>query len=232
VVQSKALAFVEGVVSPATDLIAIQYYALACIYLATSGVPNVLTIDMFGDIALPTWISTSGWLTNSDYCGWYGITCAGSSVNKIVLISNRLFGSFPAEAAMLDGALEYLDLYNNEYLFNDGPAGNDFLGDITSLKYLYYGTTGFTYTGLPSAIGKLTNLIEYDCSFSYYNGPIPDVFGNMKSLVYLDMGDQNWLGNGVPPSITSLPSLEFFYLDNAFIDPAWSRFPHWHAQNP
>ena len=133
----------------------------------------------------------------------------------------------------------------NEFLYNDGALGNDFLGNITSLQFLYYGSTSFSFPGIPSAIGKLTNLIEYDCSFSLYNGPIPDIFGPLKKLNYLDLSDNDWLGNGIPSSLIALPNLEFFYFENVFTDATlnflvgmpkilefWADFTSWGSTIP
>ena len=216
--QSKALAFAEGVTSATSLAISLQFYALACIWYSTSGVSNPQTIAVLGNVALPGWLTTTNWITDSSFCTWFGITCVGGNVSEIELISNRLYGSFPAEVTLLNGALVVIDLFGNEYLYNNGAEGNDFLGDIPSLKYLYYGTTAFSYPGIPSAIAKLTNLVEYDCSFTVYNGPIPDIFGPLTNLNYLDMGDNDWRGNGIPASLTALPNLQYFYFDNTFTD--------------
>ena len=216
--QSKALAFAEGVTSATSIAESLQYYALACIWYATSGVSNPQTIAVLGNVALPGWLSTTNWVTDSSFCTWFGITCVGGNVSAIELISNRLYGSFPAEVTLLDGTLELIDLFGNEYLYNNGAEGNDFFGDIPSLKYLYYGTTAFSYPGIPSAIAKLTNLVEYDCSFSLYNGPIPNIFAPLTNLNYLDMGDNDWRGNGIPASLIALPNLQYFYFDNTYTD--------------
>lgn len=89
---------------------------------------------------------------------------------------------------------------------------------MTSLQFLNYGTISFSFPGIPSAIAKLTNLIDYDYSFSLYNRPIPDLFGPLKNLNYLDLSDNDWRGNGIPVLLTTLPNLEFFYFENAFTD--------------
>ena len=89
---------------------------------------------------------------------------------------------------------------------------------MTSLQFLNYGTISFSFPGIPSAIAKLTNLIDYDYSFSLYNRPIPDLFGPLKNLNYLDLSDNDWRGNGIPALLTTLPNLEFFYFENAFTD--------------
>ena len=213
--QSKALAFVEGVTPTSVDRI-LQFYALACVWYATSAVANAVTIsESFTPVP---WMTSTNWVTDTDFCTWFGITCIGENVSELELISNGLSGSLPAEVSMLDGTLIIIDLFDNYYLYNDGAAGNDFLGDIPSLKYLYFGSTSFSYAGIPPSLAKLTNLVEFDCSFTLYIGPIPDIFAPLVNLNYLDMGDQDWQGSPVPSSLIALPNLEYFYFDNTFND--------------
>jgi hypothetical protein len=218
--HSKSLAFLEGTLSPTADEKYITYYSLACIWYSTAGISNPLTDMQFGvGTAVPNWISATNWTTDTDYCTWHGISCdASGNVVTIDLINNRLSGSLPAETQLVGSAIETIDLFGNFLLFNDGDFGNAWLGKMTTLKNLYYGETGFQYPGIPSEIGLLTNLQEYDCSFTYYNGPIPDIFGGLTQLTYLDLGDQDWRGLPFPPSITNLPNLELLYYDNTLSD--------------
>ena len=213
--QSKALAFVEGVTSTSVER-TLQFYALACVWFATSAVTNTVTTSE--NYTPVPWTTSTNWVTDTDFCTWFGITCVNNNVSAIKLITNNLSGSFPAEVSMLDGTLETIDLFDNYFLYNDGAAGNDFLGNILSLKYLYFGTTSFSYPGIPPFLAKLTNLIEFDCSFTLYNGPIPDIFAPLVNLNYIDLGDQDWRGNPLPSSLIALPNLEYFYFDNTFND--------------
>jgi hypothetical protein len=149
----------EDTLSPTTDEEYIENYALACIYYASFGVHNQITRTEFGNITLPGWISSTNWVTNTNKCTWYGITCdANSDVFEIQLFTNRLYGNFAPETQLLAKSLKRLDLFNNEYLFNPDDAFNAFLGELVNIEYLYFGTTSFQYNGIPTYIGKLTNL--------------------------------------------------------------------------
>jgi hypothetical protein len=133
--QSKALARTEeqiGVES-FTDAKLVQYYSLYCIYNATNGVPNLITDanPEFQGRPFPNWIFTTGWETNSlDPCnGWFGVLCdAESRVTDFVMIENLMTGAFPPEVVLLAsdgprstgaGALNYLELFDNPFLFNN-----------------------------------------------------------------------------------------------------------------
>jgi hypothetical protein len=127
--QSKALARTEEQIGieTMTEAKIVQYYSLYCIYNATNGVPNVYTIDA-GFVG--TWFFTANWETNDvDPCAnWHGIVCENDQVTEIDLHQNGLNGAFPPEVTLLAsdglratgaGSLAVLDLFNNEFLFNN-----------------------------------------------------------------------------------------------------------------
>jgi hypothetical protein len=133
----------EGVES-FTDEKLTQYYALYCIYNATNQVPTSIT-DMdprFDGIPFPRWLVETGWdQTNVDPCdGWFGIACdAEGRVETIDLFENLLTGSFPPEVTLLSldgpaatgaGNLFRLDLFRNEFLYNNND--NSWFTDLGS----------------------------------------------------------------------------------------------------
>jgi hypothetical protein len=144
--QSVANQFADATeLSQASDAQLVQLYVLYCIFEATNGKPNVMTsADLrFADLnetTFPKWYNTLGW--NSPYprkpCGnvsaaiapWYGITCNDQDqITEIELAANMLTGSWPPEIKLLAGDGPYstsgagflinLDLYDNEFLFNN-----------------------------------------------------------------------------------------------------------------
>jgi hypothetical protein len=136
--QSQALLKTEAQegVETFTDEKLTQYYALYCIYNATNQVPNAIT-DMdprFDGVPFPRWLVETGWdQTNLDPCdGWFGIACdAQGRVTTIDLFENLLTGSFPPEVTLLAldgpfatgaGNLYRLDVYKNEFLYNDNDS--------------------------------------------------------------------------------------------------------------
>ena len=200
--------------SMTTEQQATQLYSLACIFYATFSVKSQWTDFNYGpDIALPGWYSRRGWLgTAQDVCSnWHGITCNDQGrILKIELDTNGLTGALPSETALLHETLNTIDLYNN-ILHNVGDVGNNFLGELTNLEYLYLGTTYFQYDGVPPALGKLTKLKELDFSESLYNGALDGAtFSNLSNLRYLVM-DGNSYDSSIPSELARLPNLEYLY---------------------
>ena len=224
--QSKALAWVQTQSLPATGISltleqqTIQLYALACIYYNTYSTRSAWTDFEFGaGNAIPGWYATQGWLKDaSQVCSWFGITCnQNGGVEKIELATNGLTGYLPPETALLKDSLTYLDLYKN-IINNKGDLGNSFLGELTNLQYLYYGTTSFEYDGIPTEIGLLTNLIEYDCSYTLYFGPLDgNMWSGLTNLDYLVM-DGNAYNMSLPQQLVSLPNLKYLYVGFSFLE--------------
>lgn len=68
-------------------------------------------------------------------------------------------------------------------MYNSGDEGHDWMALLYNLESLYYGQTNFEYEGIPPHIAGLTNLVEYDCSYTLYNGPIEGaILGGLESL--------------------------------------------------
>ena len=194
----------------------VQRYALASLYYATNGVANEFTDEIFGFGNPPRpWIDESGWLVNDDECSWYKITCnEDGQVTKIELHQNRLTGQLPPEVALLQASLEAIDLYQN-LIHNEGPAQNDWLGELTNLRHLYFGRTYFSNDGIPTMIGRLTNLEEFDCSYTLYHGPLRgESFAGLSNLEYLHIGG-NQYNSSIPTELAQLPKLQFLYAEYA-----------------
>jgi Leucine-rich repeat (LRR) protein len=136
-------------------------------------------------------------------------------VKSIELYLNRLSGALPAELKLLKDTLEEIDFYRNLF-YNSGDEGHEWLGELTNLRRLYYGSTYFEYDGIPSAIiGKLTNLEEYDCSYCLYNGSLTeDLFSSNLNLNYLYISGNNY-NSSIPSKLASLPNLEYLYVEDA-----------------
>jgi uncharacterized surface protein with fasciclin (FAS1) repeats len=162
--QSKALAYLEGTLSAQTDAQYIRYYALSCIFFASNAVSNEFTDVQFPNLnPLPGWITSDGWVTDSDYCGWFGITCEGVVPTLLELPNNRMFGIFAPEVQLIADTLEVLELFNNFFLttIDNGDAGNDWIAKMVNLRDLFFGTTSFQYPGIPTFINQIPTLGTY-----------------------------------------------------------------------
>jgi hypothetical protein len=194
-----------------------QRYALACIYYATFAVRTQFTDAILGGpVQPPGWFRSDNWVTDADECTWFGITCAAGNVAAIELFSNRLTGTFPAETIIMANSLIRMDLFNN-VVWNPGDANNAWLGQLSNIEFLFYGSTNFDYPGIPTEIGLLTKLKEYDCSFTLYFGPLRAAsFQNLMALQYVVLSG-NAYNQTVPTALTSLPDLQFMYIEDSFI---------------
>ncbi len=85
-------------------------------------------------------------------------------------------------------------------------------------EYLYFGSTSFTYSnGVPDFLSNLTNLAEFDCSYTYFTGPLRSTpFETLSQLTYIEL-DGNAYNSSIPTIFGSLPSLTNFYAANAFV---------------
>eukprot|EP00977_Amphora_coffeiformis_P004967 scaffold1058_cov163-Amphora_coffeaeformis.AAC.7 len=187
-----------------------QRYVLACIWYATNNVVNPLVQNTSGG-GIGQWQTTTGWLSAENECTWHGIECNdGAYVDTISLRDNKLSGTFPSETALLAADLEVLDLTKN-WMYNDGSAGNDWLGQLSNLKYLSVSQTGFSYNGIPPAIGNLRKLTDLDVSYCLYLGTLnANVFTNLDQVTYLDISGNSYNSNA-PSTIGTMNNLLYFY---------------------
>jgi hypothetical protein len=207
----------------------VQYWILYCIYFATNGAPNDLVsandnvfVRQAGGV-IAKWKNTDGWEENNrDPCdGWYGIICdENDRVTEIHLQRNQLSGIFPPEVSFLAadgpratgaGALIRLEIFNNELLTNH-PEDDSWVATLeSSLEVLNYRSTSFR-----GPIPKLpSSLVEFDCSYTFHSGPIPESsFENLNDLT-LAILDGNSYNSSVPTIFGNLPSLKYFYIREA-----------------
>jgi hypothetical protein len=225
--QSRALEWVITQDLPAEDIPlsreeqAAQLYALACIYYNTYAMSSDWTDFHYGvGVAVPGWFNNRGWVgsANEVCTGWYGITCNEEGrVSMIELDTNGLTGYFPPETALLAESLTYFDVFSN-LVHNKGDLGNSWLGEMTNLEFLFYGTTAFEYDGVPSEIGLLTNLKEYDFSYTLYFGEFKgSMWTQLTNLNYLVM-DGNAYNSSLPDEMLALPNLQYLYAGFSFLE--------------
>jgi hypothetical protein len=119
---------------------------------------------------------------------------------------NGLTGSFPAETSYLASSLQVLDIRYND-VWNVGEEGNSWLGKLTALRDLNIGFTYFENEGIPTAIGLLTNLEDFDCWNCLFDGPLDgNIFSNLNALTNLDISGSTY-GGTLPSQIVALPNL-------------------------
>jgi len=206
-----------------------NYYVLACIYEATYQRTNPRVNQLEPNKAIPGWKTRTGWFTEPNYCKWFGVQCfdqrasgatqasqeANSEVLAINLSENDLYGEWPSEVGLLGSTLLSIDLYNNFFLWT---VKFNWLGAMTALKYLFFGSTSFDSNGIPFNLRFVTNLEEMDFSNTFWRGTLTEnSFNNLKKLRYLDMGQNFFDLSGlttIPDYISGLPLITNLYVDN------------------
>jgi len=166
------------------------------------------------------WRNNTGWLSDSCWCTWYGVTCyngtlgACASVYAIDLSSNGLRGCIPDKI----GAIQLMVSLNmtNNTLSSTLPAA---LFKLPRLQYLNIGLGQLTGT-IPTAVSQCTTLRELSLYTHQLSGTVPslselgelrilDLYGNklsgplpsVSSAVEYVMVNNNTFSGDIPPSV-------------------------------
>lgn len=156
-------------------------------------------VDLYQSTDGPHWYDDHGWLTDSNPCTWYGVSCTDGSVAYLWLEGNNLAGPLPASIGDLSNAW-LLHLKNNQITRLPSQIGN-----MTALRRLWLGNNALT--SVPAAIGNLANLTELDLTGRWDGGisSLPTTIGNLTRLTKLTI-DGNQLTQ-LPASIGGLTAL-------------------------
>ncbi|KAL3790445.1 hypothetical protein ACHAWO_007135 [Cyclotella atomus] len=102
----------------------------------------------------------SRWLSGTDECEWYGVSCLDGKVRELNLPDNNLIGEIPPEISTLRN-LDVLAL-NSNCLFGS----------------------------LPTEFGSMTNLQKLNIQDNSLGGYLPEEFYSMSSLTHLNLAWQ------------------------------------------
>jgi Leucine-rich repeat (LRR) protein len=149
------------------------------------------------------WESRQGWLNATiNECDWVGCDCTDNeTIRGLNLVGNHLVGAFPKEVSLLQD-LETLLLSGNARLRGTLPSE---IGLLTTLRDFEIGDTNISGR-LPAEIGSLTRLETLYLSGSLISGVIPMVIGQLSSLAELSLFDARMFGP-IPRSVGLLSRL-------------------------
>ncbi len=169
-----------------------------------------------------------------------------AALKHLLLDNNDLSGRIPPEIGKL-GNLSDLNLTNT------GLSGNipSEIGDLTELRFLDLGYNRLTgdippelwnltklrliwmhenqLTGeIPPGIGNLTALESLSLYDNQMTGGIPPEIGKMTKLEWWQMGNNVNMSGPLPTEVTTMPSLEYLFLDGTGIcAPDNAAFNEW-----
>ena len=173
----------------------------------------------------------SGWSNSIDYCKWTNVSCDGSHVTEIKLISQSLSGTLPSDLGTLTqlttlslqgnsltgpipsfanlASLQQLYLDNNN--FSSIPSG--FFQGLTRLQTLTLSKNhNLTPWTIPTELTQASSLVNFYASSANIIGSLPDFFGYFPILKDLRLSFNNL--NGTLPKSFGVTPLSYLYLDN------------------
>ncbi|XP_022636467.1 LRR receptor-like serine/threonine-protein kinase GSO2 [Vigna radiata var. radiata] len=100
------------------------------------------------------------------------------------------------------------DIYEESYMSGEIHKS---LIDLSQLQYLNLSSNYFPDTRIPEFFGSLKNLIYLDLSSSRFHGKIPIQLGFLSHLKYLNLAD-NSLEGSIPYQLGNLSQLQHLYL--------------------
>ncbi|XVE98439.1 hypothetical protein REPUB_Repub03eG0106600 [Reevesia pubescens] len=131
-----------------------------------------------------------------------------SSVKTLFLGGNNLNETISTQELHVSSKVEEL-LLDGSHLNNNVLQ---IVGVLASLKILSLHDCGLTGTLHTQGWCDLRNLEVLDISENALEGTLPSCFGNLSSLHYLDISDNQFIGNGASTSLGNLTLLRFVSL--------------------
>jgi hypothetical protein len=167
-----------------------QRYILAVLYFSTYGDNWNNCNEISSTNPSPCLAGDEGrFLSSSDVCFWFGVSCNRKRVSGISIDENNLRGFLPDEIGYLE---QIEDL--------------DFDGELEEgLNYLI-GT-------IPTTFGLLTKLVTLDLDMNELTGSIPEEIFDAERLTIIDL-DSNELTGTLSEKFANLEELQILFLDN------------------
>lgn len=140
------------------------------------------------------WKEKRGWMGNSSYCTWSGVTCDRSGhVTNLTLEKNGLAGRVPGEI----GGLVHLQVFN---INGKRPAS-------------YHGCEGndLEYSALPDELFGLRNLTALFAENACIGGTVPPQVGALRKLQIAKLHN-NAISGTIPREFSALDDLRWFDL--------------------
>ena len=162
------------------------------------------------------WLENSRWLSNFDECTWYvaGVPACNSErlFANLVLGANNVVGTVPPELGLLSDSLQAINIRGLSADSLEGTLPTT-LGFLTVLEE--FNIRGNMITGeIPLQLTNMTSLVELDLNGNNYVGSLPaTIVSSLPSLQHLDLGDCKFSGT-IPSDFGSMTQLKSLVLPN------------------
>ncbi|CAJ1951730.1 unnamed protein product [Cylindrotheca closterium] len=140
-----------------------------------------------------SWTTSTGWLTGSNECEWFGLECDGYTaatdsdsyvpITAVRLDQNGLTGELPAELFGLPSLQRMI------------MEGNSISGSI------------------PEGISQATQLATLDLDFNSLSGELPAGLYTLPAITNIDLNNNNLTG-GISASVSNLSTLNVLNLED------------------
>lgn len=194
-----------------------DYTALADLFYSTNGMG---------------WTNRTKWLTSCDPCsGWFGVTCAGGRVTRLVMLSNNMSGSIPESINQISSLTALAIPYNpitgtlpaslsslsnfeslwiqNAQLSGSIPGRYDQLKKLTVLNL-----SGNQLTGaIPAGLTSLTNITQFWLSYNQLTGTLPRSWSSLANVSSINLAGNPFESGPIPIELSKLPNLANLFLE-------------------
>ncbi|USN57192.1 MAG: hypothetical protein H6766_01670 [Candidatus Peribacteria bacterium] len=142
-------------------------------------------LDLYDSTDGANWYTNTNWDTDSDICGWYGLSCDYGDivphVNQVSLGYNNLIGTLPAS-----------------------------LADVTYMQYFSLSDSGITGS-LPDSRSAWSNIYSFQISDTQLTGSLPDSWSAWSNINDFDVRN-NQISGVLPDSWSAWSNIYGFYV--------------------
>ncbi|GKT26705.1 hypothetical protein ADUPG1_013448 [Aduncisulcus paluster] len=118
------------------------------------------------------WTHNDGWLSDDDYCEWYGVTCEDGVLRHLLLQDNNLVGTVPEEIGCLTELKTLYLSHNPDLIFEDNI---DWFCCLEALKYFHINHTKLIDdVTIPECLCTHQGIQYFYVQHTHMTGPIPD----------------------------------------------------------
>jgi len=162
-----------------------QRFALATIFASLDG---------------KQWNNNKNWVTYSNSCTWFGVTCTNDFATELILDRNNLMGMVPSEVSLLE-RLQFLMVAQNQI---DGsiPVSLFSIQALGTVDVSFNKITGV----IPPTVGDAFYLNSLNVENNFMSGRLTKSIGKAKNLRFLNLQSNKFVSD-LPRELFNLEQL-------------------------